>query len=259
VELLRRKRVFLIVCLGAVLTSCSTLVEKGGEALNGEAFKYKQLALYRGGSKGSYVEAELVKNKKDGEKGLLMSAEEYPGFVLNLSTPGVKNGVIFNSVKILTSSVYGWNEISLQLLGAALFSPSFDGETAVFSIETMPERVEIVSGELRYNENHLSGEESLTQLKKRRERILYLCQWMKDYEHKWPRREPPESAEEKRDEINYFADYWRPLSLKEGPKELLANNGLDRDWNEAAAWIYYEYNWETVLKKFYHINLYKVK
>jgi hypothetical protein len=179
-----------------------------------------------------------------------------------------------NSLSFIASSVSGWNEFTLELLGTGTFIRNGEGGTLRF--EKPLEKLNIVEGRIRLNDTRLSGGEALSALRNREERITAIALWMLSQnapaftgqEHFEAYFKPllfPELVSRKKRPASYTetgADWIRAdavrwnktYTLTVFPEELrpLRDSGaLLRDWEEASAWIYLAYNWESLLESFY--------
>jgi hypothetical protein len=266
----------ILLCGGLLLGGCTSFaanaisraVEKTGRVLDGTAFAEKTLSRYRARkAEGAAVNIEVreVVNKQ-GNVSLVILPEDFPAIRFRGSDPVGNGDFYLTDLEYLGGNVSGWNEFTLELSGAGTFAAS--EETAVLAFAAPPEPVQISSGKIRRGETRITGDEALTSLRNRYERILALTGWMRGREG------VPLFADQKA-----FEAYWRPLLLpetvskkkrppewnREGarwawaedlrwntayteylfPEELkiLRNSGaLLRDWEEAFEWIYFEYS-----------------
>jgi hypothetical protein len=286
-----KKNYFVIAALGSlflvVVSSCATLVNTAGEALDGSAFREKKLAVYDNGAKRKEQKIELreVLAKEDGGEGVVIRGGDLPGFALRGTMPDSNGRFELTSVDFLSSHYSGWNEFSLALLGSAVFVSGGSGGDLRIALPV--ERVQITGGRIRLKSSRVSGTEALTSLRNRRERILALTEWMRLWQQEQSDAPPLASQKE-------FEAYWKPrllpemVSLKERPSEwgkddpqwvkadgvtwnqtytklifpeelwVLRDSGaLLRDWEESLPWIYLEYNWDSILASFNEVNLIK--
>jgi len=255
-------KMFVLLLISFSLFGCVSLTEKAGRALDGSAFAEKRLALY----KSTDIELTIAKNKEN-EQLIIITFEKYPMIKLRCSYPG-ENGIIFiNSLEYLAGNTFGWNEFSLDMIGTG----NFNLETAVLEIEEI-EFIQISKGRIHRYDTRITGEEALTALRNRHERILALTEWMASINK--PQKQP----------IKDFEKYWKPIFFPElvskkqrpfgwqnpgdirlkaesirwntgytervFPEELwqVRNSGtLLRDWEEALFWIYFKYEWENII------------
>jgi hypothetical protein len=254
-----------MLCIALMLTcsGCFTVMEKAGQILDRSAFAGKKIAVYRAQQDGENMEIALVQGD-----GLFYSVTfaKFPEMKLNTGTPD-GNNIILESMDFLASNRHGWNEFRLGFTGAGTFV--LNGDTAILSIPWM-EAVQISSGRIHRYDTRITGTEAVTALNNRRERIVSLCRWMKgdeppenislkDFEKLWKpvlfpelvsknKRPAQWSAEtdewERAEDINWNIGY----TARTFPEELrmVRNSGtMLRDWEEALAWIYFEYEWEN--------------
>ncbi|MDR2133619.1 MAG: hypothetical protein LBP27_00830 [Treponema sp.] len=259
------------LCFGG----CLSLTESAGRALDGSAFAEKRLALYsaeKGRGAPAGIEVLELRNRA-GERSLVISLKDFPAVKIRGTAPAPDGSFYLVSLHYLGGSVSGWNEFTLDLSGFGKFSPVEGG--AVLSIPEKPEPVRISEGKIRRFDSRITGGEALSGLGNRRERILSLCEWMRG------RPDAPAGAGR-----GGFEKFWKPVllpelvSAKKRPAEwpdaetaawvwaedlrwntaytdrvfpealrAVRNSGtLLRDWEEAFEWIYFEYEWESVVK-----------
>jgi len=252
-----------------LLCECA-LVEGAGRFLDGSALKEKKTAVYKTAEKdGSSADMQLIftKNKND-ETAIIISITKYPMFKFRTAIPGEDGSFHLSSLEYLGGSTHGWNEFTLELIGEGKFDPQ-ESALSISDLET----VQITNGRIQRYDTRLTGNDALTALRNRRERILSITNWMSS-------QESPSFAG-----INEFAAYWEPVlfpemvSAKKRPENwlqegdeiqktedvkwnldytkrvfseelwLVRNSGtMLRDWEEALSWIYMEYEWENVLE-----------
>jgi hypothetical protein len=269
-----------------LLASCTSMIQKGGEVLEGSAFAAKPTALYS--SDG--IELKEIRSK-DGESFIEITNSQWPGLALRGNTPDTDGSFQLTEARILSTHVSGWNELNYELLGSGNFSAGLEtGE--ILRIDEAPERVQISSGKIRLKSRRLTGNTALVALRNRRERILSLTEWMgewqeksgnstyfenqKEFDEYWKSLLFPELISEKKRPQNYSAIYANTESAEwnraDGVKWNLAytksifpealwefrNSGaLLRDWEEALPWIFMEYSWETIISTFNNKTLQK--
>jgi hypothetical protein len=276
---MRRYKVFrclIIFCGGLIWGGCTGLISRGveqaGRVLDGSAFAEKTLSRYQGWTFDTgTVEVREVADKQGAS--LVILLEDFPAIRFRGSGPAENGDFYLTRLDYLGGNVSGWNEFTLELSGAGTFVAS-EG-AAVLAFAAPPEPVQISSGKIRRNETRITGNEALTSLRNRYERILALTEWMRS-------REGPVMAGH-----SSFQDYWQPVLLPETvspgkrppawtrdaaqwvwaedrrwnaaytknlfPEELriLRDSGaLLRDWEEASEWIYFEYSWEKIGRYF---------
>ncbi|MDR2158966.1 MAG: hypothetical protein LBP23_02740 [Treponema sp.] len=264
------------------LTGCLTLVEKAGRALDGAAFEEKTLARYRTKPGGPFPAAEIreVRHRETGPA-LVITLKDFPALELRL-VPAEDGGFHYRSLRYIGGNIAGWNEFTLDLSGAAVFTVNGDG--AYFS-GAKPEAALISAGKIRRGDRRITGEEALTSLRNRHERILALAGWMKG-------QAPDRNFADRKG----FAGYWKPILLPEKvprkrrppgwreedvrwvraegakwnaaytealfpePLRSLRDSGaLLRDWEEAFEWIYHEFAWDRIGEGLGEITLKRAK
>ena len=278
----------LLLCI-----SCSSMVQKGGELLEGSAFAEMELALYRSGKERTGTgKKKIVEIKElrleDGRQALEITSSEWPGLALRGGMPGGSGNFVLHEARILSSHVHGWNEFTLDIIGRAVFdNPRKTG--GVLFVNDDAERITIKSGKIRLKSSRITGDAALARLANRRERVLALIEWMageqenekevpvfasqKEFEKYWKprlfpelvskRKRPPEyskgNAEWKRaDSVRWNTSYTKSV-FAEGLWEYRDSGALLRDWEEALTWIYIEYSWGYILNSFNNIAMHKTK
>jgi hypothetical protein len=259
-------------------------MEKAGHLVDGSAFEEKTISEYRSLKEDLKIEM-LVVEKNGGEQSIRITMEKFPMMKLYGSLPDENKNIHINSLEYLGGNTHGWNEYTLELLGEG--SLSFR-DIAVFKLNGKIEPVQIKSGRIHRYDTRITGMEAVTLLRNRRERILTLIEWMRSREN---------STAASLTDIEKFEEYWKPILFPETvsknkrpaswlqnndkfnkaedirwntgytervfPEELVnvRNSGtLLRDWEEALAWIYMEYEWENILKLLsVNINFQKIK
>jgi hypothetical protein len=257
-----------IACFASLaLAGCVSLMEKTGRVLDGSAFKDKKVAQYR----GEDMEVTLVQNKDTG-RSVIISLNNFPMMFFRASEPD-ENGTFFlTSLEYLAGGIQSWNEYTLDLLGEGTLS--FD-ESAVIALTGEIEPVQISAGRIHRYDTRITGNEALTGLRNRRERIVATTEWMAKIE-----------GAPKGQSIDDFEEYWKPVlfpemvSKKKRPadwkqegdlfiraEDIRWNTGYTervfseelrpvrnsgtmlRDWEEALSWLYLEYEWENIKEK----------
>jgi len=219
------------VCL--VLASCSSfskLVDLTGGAVSGGLGKEKTLSHYHSGPKKTGRDARFAQDKS-GQEYLLLKDSRFPGVTLRLNpSPGGGGSFEFTEAQVLSSSLFGWNEFTLAISGSAQFL--VNGNTAILRVSGPVERLQITEGSLRLKSKRTAGEEALTLLRNRRERVLALVEWMQTQGN-------GETVGTQKE----FAAYWKARL----PDDLYDKAALLRDWEEALPWIYLAYEWDAWL------------
>jgi len=277
-----------------LLAGCTSLVQKGGEALDGSAFAEKTLAVYRVASVNEKIAIEVKKLRlMDGEEVLEISNGVWPGFALRGGIPGSDGSFHLTEARFLSSHTHGWNEFTMDIIGGAVLqSPS--PAVTILRITREAERVDISSGRIRLKSSYITGAAAITSLRNRRERITALTGWMGEWLHGvshddsqhtpafagigefegyWKRRLFPELVLPKNrpgDYSTYNAGWKQEDSVRwnlayteslfpEALWEYRNSGAMLRDWEEAFPWIFMEYSWNTIIDSFNNVILQKVK
>ena len=265
-------KLFLLIFPAVLLLfgGCVSLMEKTGRVLDGTAFEEKTVAVYRTAKTGeAAMEIRELRNKA-GERSVAITLNQFPVMKLCGTAPDQDGGFYLESLEYLGGSVSGWNEYSLGLSGSGTLA--LDETEAVFSVSQDLETVEISRGRIQRYDTRLTGEEALSNLRNRRDRITALAEWMRaqkvpeghgrnDFEKYWKPVLLPEMVGAKKrpagwrlesaqwvwaEDIRWNTDYTERVF----PEELwtVRNSGtLLRDWEEALGWIYLEYEWERII------------
>ncbi|MDR1971236.1 MAG: hypothetical protein LBQ46_04880 [Treponema sp.] len=256
---------------GALLFSgCMTVTEKAGKLLEGKFDR--AVNRYRSSvPKGRGYQVIERAGKSGG--GLDILIESMPAVTLKASLPGPEGNFYLRSLEYLGGNSGGWVEFSLTLSGGGNFADR-GGGAAGLCLRPPTEPVVIAGGKIRREGVRLSGEEALTALNNRYERIQTLAAWMREQRTPEPAAEDPES----------FEAYWKPFLLPElvprkkrprsyeaeagGPwvtaeqvrwntaytgkilpeelRSLRDSGTLKRDWEECRDWIFLVYAWDQV-------------
>jgi hypothetical protein len=286
---------FLLVLHSALLLSgCASLTEKAGRALDGSAFAEEELALYRlawpegftdaegeefDKEESGSVEVRRLLRKADGLEFLAISAGVLPTLRINGSPPEADGRFYLTSIDFLCSSLMGWNEFTLDISGSGIFLTSRgagqEAGKAFLRLDIPVEAVGVSRGKIRRAETRLTGQEALSALRNRLERITTLTEWMRrqdadppvppfhnaaEFESWWlplllpelvsPGRRPSAWTEEgavwqRAEDISWNTSY----TSKVFPEDLwkVRDSGtLLRDWEEALDWIYLMYEWDEL-------------
>jgi len=283
---------YFLFSLFFLLTGCTSLIQRGGEVLEGSAFAEKTTALYSSDKKEKEVIELKEMQNKDGEKYIEITNSQWPGLALRGSVPGTDGSFHLTEARLLSPHVSGWNEFNYELLGSGNFLTGQEA-SGVLQIEEAPERIQISSGKIRLKSRRLTGNAALVPLRNRRERILALTGWMAEWQEST-------GASTYFDNQGKFEEYWKSLlfpelvSAKERPQEYssISNDGnaewnradgvkwnlaytkslfpealwefrnsgaLLRDWEEALPWIFMEYSWDTIIGSFNNTVLQRIK
>jgi hypothetical protein len=274
-----------------LLGACVSLTEKAGQVLEGRVFEEKIEALYREEADPGVLVRQ--KRRRDGMEFIEILTGAMPNLRLYGDAPGPEGGFTLRRLGFFVSNPSGWNEFSREIAGSGTFRAAGNG--AVLRLDGKPEALDINAGKIRRQDTRLTGAQALTALRSREERIRSLGEWMRQRE---PRREfpdqrafeawwkpilfpelvrakkrPPEWAALKPWEPP--AEGRSPQAAGEGvrwsirytesvfPEELwpVRNSGtLLRDWEEAAGWIYFQFEWDRIMESLAaEIRLTKVK
>ena len=263
-------KIFILVISTFLLFSCVSLMEKTGEALDGSAFIFKIVSVYKTQGKENQQEIKIsVVEKKDKEKSIIITLEDFPMIKLFGSFPNEEGIFTLTTLEFLAGSAHGWNEYTLELIGTGKLK--FE-DTVILKIEEI-EPVQITKGRIQQYDTRLTGNDALSALRNRRERILALTNWMSSlnfekapaidkFKKLWqpvffpemvPKKKRPNNwiqnsdQFQKADSINWNTSY----TGRTFPEELwpIRNSGtLLRDWEEAIAWIYLEYEWKNIVE-----------
>ena len=267
-----------LISLLFLSASCVSLVEITGRALDGSAFAEKKTAVY----KAPGMELREMRNKAGGNS-LIIMLDKYPTMKIRASAVNDLGEFNLVSLDYLGGSPQGWNEFLMELAGEGRLI--LDGTTATFSVhQDSVEPIQISFARIKRYDTRLSGNEALTGLRNRYERIKAVAEWMnsrenapkemnvKNFERYWkPILFPeivfigkrPQDWQEENDQwnraesINWNKGYTERL-FPEELREIRNSGTMLRDWEEAIDWIYNEYEWnriketlaqETVLQK----------
>ena len=250
-------------------TSCVSMVERTGRALDGSAFAERVQATY--GAEGSDLEIRKMRSR-DGEYSLIILPKRFPSVQIRASAPDATGGFILVSLDYLGGNEHGWNEFRLDLFGSGSF---VQAETSArFSSPQGFEPVQISFGRIRRYDTRITGNEALTYLRNRHERILALTEWMHDqeghpqgmslgdFERHWGpilfpelarRRARPQGWLQQGDtRVRAENISWNIGYTERAFPELLwnvRNSGtLLRDWEEALEWIHLKYEWGDLVE-----------
>jgi hypothetical protein len=254
---------------------CFSVADGAGRVLDGSAFEEKKIAFYRSSIKdGDRVDMEVVEvQNKAGERSVLLSLGDFPMMKLRGTMPNENGEFFLLSLEFLGGSVQGWNEYTMDLLGEGSLVL---GDNSVLELNEEIEKVEISYARIQRHDTRIIGNEALTGLRNRRERVSAVVQWMRSLD-----------ASENGQSIENFEMYWKPVLFpevvskkyspldwtREGdifiksedinwntsytkrvfPEELhqVRNSGtLLRDWEEALSWLYMEYQWDSIVQCF---------
>jgi hypothetical protein len=275
---MRGKQAPALLFLGWVLANggCVSLTEAGGRVLDGSAFAEKTLAVYREEPKRG-TRVDRLRDKA-GQESIAIGLDSMPNLRISGSIPNGEGNFFVNSLDFLSPNLSGWNEFTLELSGSGSFVEGYFGgvQTAVLQLRMPLETLDISEGKIRRGAARLNGAQALTALRNRRERIVVLARWMQeqeglpgfsgpaDFEAYWKPLLFPELFKPKNrgaawaaaqtsagawvlgEDIRWSVAYTEAMF----PEDLwpVRNSGtLLRDWEEAAAWIRLEFEWDAIV------------
>jgi hypothetical protein len=274
---------FILIISAFSLFNCLSIVEKTGQVIDGSAFKLKTLSVYKTSGEDKLrpeIKISVVENKSK-EKSIIITLNNFPMIKILGSFPDENDAFFLTELEFLAGNVHGWNEYSLELIGTG--NLKFEN-TVILNIEEI-EPVQILKGRVQRYDTRLTGNEALSALRNRRERILALTEWMLSLNL------------DKGQTIEKFEEYWHPILFPEMvsnrkradgwiqdsdkfqkaesigwntgytertfSEELwsIRNSGtLLRDWEEALYWIYLEYEWKNIVELLSKENIFtKIK
>jgi hypothetical protein len=284
---------FILIISAFSLFNCLSIVEKTGQALDGSAFKLKTLSVYKTAGEDKLqpeIKISVVENKSK-EKSIIITLNNFPMIKILGSFPDENGAFFLTTLEFLAGSTHGWNEYSLELMGAGHLK--FE-DTVILNIEEI-EPVQILKGRVQRYDTRLIGNDALAALRNRRERILALTEWMtslnlyqghldkgnldkgrtiEKFEEYWYPVLFPEMISNKKRADDWIQDkdkFQNAESIKWNTgytertfsEELwtIRNSGtLLRDWEEALYWIYLEYEWENIVELLSKENIFtKIK
>jgi len=255
----------LIVLSLFLCVSCVSLVEKTGQALDGSAFAEKKTAVY----KSPGMELWETRNKS-GESSLIIMLSNYPTMKFRASAPNELGEFSLVSLDYLGGSPQGWNEFRMDLAGEGRLIS--DGRTASIRVRPEIEQIQISFARIKRYDTRLSGNEALTGLRNRYERIKAVAEWMnsrkntsgemdvKNFVKYWKPILFPETASKKKrppdwqrendewaraESINWNKGYTE-RQFPEEVREIRNSGTMLRDWEEALDWLYNEYEWSRI-------------
>ena len=273
-----QKNSLFILCFIVIFLyiGCSTFVEGAGRALDGSAFAEKKVAVYRTEKNAAFpVEIRGMQNKA-GEISYIITLSQFPAMNIRVTAPENDGTVSLMSMNYLGGNTNGWNEYQLDLFGNGKLL--LNETSAAFSVQDKIEQVQISWGRIRRYDNRITGDEALTGLRNRRERIIAIAENMngienapvgiagRDFEKHWKsllfpeavaKKKRPENWQQENDQfvksegIRWNTGYTErtfPKLLRE-----IRNSGtMLRDWEEAAEWLYIEYEWKRITEQLSH-------
>jgi hypothetical protein len=274
-----------------ICNACVSMVEKTGQILDGSAFAEKEIAVYRtipkeaGKKKKAAAVTEVIEvQNKAGEHSLVITLPEFPAIKLRCSVPDGQGIFSLTALDYLGGNINGWNEYRLLMFGTGSFN--LNEQTAVLSISRDIEGIEISAGRIHRFDTRITGNEAVTSLRNRHERILSVVEWMNgredapsgqsldDFEKYWKpllfpemvsKKHQPEAWQQEDDQwiraesIRWNAGYTDRV-FPEQLREIRNTATLLRDWEEALAWLHLEYEWKRITETLAQgITLQKIK
>jgi len=264
-------KIFILTISTFLLFNCVSLMEKTGQALDGSAFKLKIVSVYKNSGEKENQQGMkiLVVENKSKEKSIIITLENFPMIKLFGSFPNEEGVFILTSLEFLAGYANGWNEYTMELMGTG--SLKFEN-SVILKIEEI-EPVQISKGRIQLYDTRFTGNEALSALRNRRERLLSLTEWMSslnlekgkkidDFERFWRPILLPETVSKKKRPSGWIQDTDQFLKADDirwnigytertFPEELwpIRNSGtLLRDWEEAVSWIHLEYEWKNIVE-----------
>ena len=266
---------FTLCCIA--LSACMSLAERGGRLLDGSAFSEKILETYTAPEPGPTMYVVRIRSLPAPGTRIVLVSRSFPAFKLYLQpVEGEGTGGIVHvypaACSFLSSTLSGWNEWTMELSGSGTLV--VNGNRRTLRLESI-DVIDIAEGRIRRGETKLAGQQALTALKNRRERIDALTAWMRgrtgappvfqsqaDFETYWEpivlpemvsrKKRPPDYDENSTEWARAEDRSWNAAYSRLFPEDiaLLRNTGaLLRDWEEALPWIYLSYQWDALLKE----------
>ena len=252
-----------VTCL-LLFSGCISMFERTGQVLDGSAFAERRISAYS----SQKMEITKVQNR-DGEHSVIITLNQFPAISLRGALPDGQNLFFLTGMYYLGGNEHGWNEWRLDISAAG--NLKLGDENAWLTIHSGIEAVQISEGRIHRFDTRITGDEALTSLRNRQERILSLSEWMLNqhapkglsqrfFDRHWKPLLFPEIVPARRRPANWRQqdDIWARaedirwnISYTERifPEELreVRNSGtLLRDWEEALSWIYLKYGWENL-------------
>jgi hypothetical protein len=280
------KNVLLLVLLILVsaFTGCSTIVEKAGHVLDGSAFAEKTESVYgnrEAGFGGKGVQVSRRRIKAQDREYILIEFAAFPTLRLRASPPGKDHRIVLESLEFFSPNQNGWNVFSREISGEGRFKDEW--YAAFLAIPRAPELLDISGGRILRNGVKIAGDEALTALRNRGERIEALVLWMASrlegedpfpdfpnqgaFEEFWTpilfpetvpaKKRPPEwtgdwrgGRRQRGEDISWSVDYTEalfPPGTAESLRPVRNSGTLLRDWEEALPWIFYQFEWDAII------------
>ena len=281
-----------------LVVSCASLVDKAGGVLDGSAFEQKILARYataktRPRSKTKDGVTVTLTRDKSAASRIVIEDERFANLKLRGNFDEAGGVFELTEYTFLCASPHGWNDITVAVIGSGELTRRDAPPGASLALnsasdgfgEAAIEVIGISGGAVRRGAARLSGEEALTALSNRRERLLAVAQWMREQQ------DVPAFKSQ-----NEFAAFWEPVFFpelspftkaappfdalyaaarqKDAARRVLGDDvswnaaytellfegaagrlcpvrdsgALLRDWEESLAWLYLEYSWDSLVE-----------
>jgi hypothetical protein len=278
------------------LPGCSTMMERTGRVLDGSAFAEKTEAVYGNDEAGFAGRGVRVSRKRIAARDreyILIEFAAFPTLGIRASAPDRNHRIVLESLEFFSPNRDGWNVFSREISGEGRFKDEW--YTAFLAIPEAPEVLDISAGRVLRGGVKITGNEALTALRNREERITALVSWMaarlegedappdfgdeETFAEFWEpilfpemvpaKKRPPEwsggrgGRRQRGEDIEWSVDYTEALFPSETAENLrpVRNSGtLLRDWEEALPWIFYQFEWDAIIESLSsEIRLVKVK
>jgi hypothetical protein len=264
------KKIISLFYIILFFSGCISMMEKTGQFLDGSSEKITALYRAKLDSLDTDFEIAVVKNKEN-EQSLLITITKYPMMKIRTTYPNEEGIINLVSLEYISGKNQGWNEYSMALLGTGNFS--IVESSANFIVNREIEHIQITSGRIQNRDTRITGDEAITALNNRRERILALAKWMneqdsnikylkniKNFDEYWKpvifpelvsRRKKPDGwiqegdVFQRADSIRWNTGYTE-RTFTEELRPVRDSGTLLKDWEEALAWIHIEYEWKFI-------------
>jgi hypothetical protein len=280
-----RLRIFLALFLFSfALSGCLGLVETAGRVADGSAFSVETTARYR----GKTVEAREIRFRnqdKQPEQGLLIILDDFPYLQFRTTQPDQNGSFFFISLHYVGGTYSGWNEWTQTVAGSGAFR--INGNIAYLDISGSIETGAFTSAKILHNGDKRTGEEALASVRAHADRIAALVEWMRAFSGGL-------ANGQRFSDVGAFEAYWKPILfpelvllgerpsiytetgvewsrvesvrwnrtytsslLPETLRPVRDSGALMRDFEEAPAWLYCVYEWQSVEAALKENNLVK--
>ncbi|MCL2175233.1 MAG: hypothetical protein FWB73_04215 [Treponema sp.] len=253
-----------------LFSGCLGVTEGVGRFFDGSVFTEKTVARYALKiKKGDNIDMEIsVMQNKAKEKSIIISFKKYPMIKFRASMPAENGEFHLTSLEYLSGSTHGWNEYTMQMMGTGSLILS---DNATLDVIKDMEKIQISKGRIHRYDTRIIGNDALSALRNRNERIDALSSWMLSLDHPkgqdikafqklWKPLFFPEMVSEKKrsenwrqkedvfqiaDDIRWNTGYTERV-FPEQLRPIRDTGTLLRDWEEALYWIYLEYEWDSI-------------